>query len=380
MPDIEVLRVIWWLIVGVVMIGFAVTDGFDFGVAALFPFVARNESERRVVLNTIGPFWEGNQVWILLGAGAIFAAWPYLYAVAFSGFYFLILLLLLTMGISRPVSFKYRSKLANPVWRETWDRVIFIGGVIPALIFGILIGNVLQGVPFYFDESLRLFYTGSFFALFNPFSLLCGLMSLAMLGMHGGIYLAMKTEHPIHPRALFAARWMAFLVIIFFLIGGIWLGQLPGYLIQSDIDPMGPSNPLHKVITPHIGAWLRNYVSYPYVILFPALGFLGALFVSVTARAEREKIAFCWSAVSIFGVISSVGISLFPFLLPSSTDYSSSLLIWDASSSHLTLLIMLFATIFLLPIILLYTSWVYWVLGGKVKATEIEKDEHHVAY
>jgi cytochrome bd ubiquinol oxidase subunit II len=148
MLDIETLRVIWWLLLGVLFIGFAVTDGFDFGAAILFPLVARDETERRIVLNSIGPFWEGNQVWIILGAGAIFAAWPYVYAVAFSGFYFLILLLLLTMGISRPVSFKYRSKLPNIFWRRFWDWIVFIGGFCPALIFGLLIGNILAGVPF----------------------------------------------------------------------------------------------------------------------------------------------------------------------------------------------------------------------------------------
>src|SRR5579885_2410357 len=192
MLDFETLRIIWWVLLGVLFMGFAVTDGFDLGAAALLPLVTREETERRIVLNTIGPVWEGNQVWIILGAGAIFAAWPYVYAVAFSVAYLLMLLLLLTMGISRPVSFKYRSKLPNMFWRRFWDWIVFIGGLFPAFIFGVLIGNVLEGVPFNFDESLRISYTGSLLNLFNPFSLWCGVLSIAMLIMHGGLYLAIK--------------------------------------------------------------------------------------------------------------------------------------------------------------------------------------------
>lgn len=168
MLTIDVLRIIWWVLLGILLMGFAITDGFDFGAAILSPFVAKTESQRRIVLNAIGPFWEGNQVWIILGAGAIFAAWPYVYAVAFSGFYLLMLLLLLSMGISRPVSFKYRSKLPQHFWRRFWDWIVFIGGLVPAIIFGLLIGNSLAGVPFQFDDTLRIFYSGTFLNLFFP--------------------------------------------------------------------------------------------------------------------------------------------------------------------------------------------------------------------
>lgn len=153
MLDIETLRLIWWVLIGVLFMGFAIMDGFDLGAATLLPFVTRNEIERRIVLNVIGPIWEGNQVWIILGAGALFAAWPYVYAVAFSGAYFVVLLLLLTMGISRPVSFKYRSKLPNVFWRRFWDWVVFIGGCLPSIIFGALIGNVLIGLPFFLRSN-----------------------------------------------------------------------------------------------------------------------------------------------------------------------------------------------------------------------------------
>ncbi|OGT42788.1 MAG: cytochrome d ubiquinol oxidase subunit II [Gammaproteobacteria bacterium RIFCSPHIGHO2_12_FULL_37_34] len=364
MLDIEVLRVIWWVLIGVLLMGFAVTDGFDLGAAILFPLVAKNETERRIVLNAIGPFWEGNQVWIILGAGAIFAAWPYVYAVAFSGFYLLMLLLLLTMGISRPVSFKYRDKLPSLYWRRFWDRIVFIGGIFPAVIIGILVGNVLLGAPFHFDDTLRIYYTGSFWDLFQPFAWWCGLTSLVMLVMHGGLYLAIKTEHPIRSRAIFWSRWAAFALIICFAVGGVWIAFIMGYSIVGTVDPFAYSNPLHKEVTTMIGGWLENYSRYPLSMMIPALGLLGAC--SVVIIAHYSRCAFICSSLSMIGVIGTVGVSMFPFILPSTDDLQSSLLVWDASSGRFTLLLMLFAVIVFLPIILLYTSWVYYALRGKV--------------
>lgn len=382
MLDIEALRFIWWLLLGVLFVGFAITDGFDFGAAFLLPFVAKTEEERRIVLNTVGPFWEGNQVWIILGAGAIFAAWPPVYAVAFSGFYLLVLLLLLTMGISRPVSFKYRSKLPGYVWRRFWDWIVFLGGLIPALIFGLLIGNTLMGVPFYFDNNLMINYTGTLRDLFNPFALWCGLTSLLMLTMHGGLYLAIKTRAPIRDRAIFYSRLAAFLMMICFAIGGVWIAKgIMGYEITGGVDPYGYSNPLHKGVTTSTGAWLLNYSHYPFTRLAPLLGFLGALLAMLTARIRNGLLAFCFSCLSIAGVIATVGVSMFPFILPSSNNLMSSLLVWDASSSQLTLLLMLFAVLIFMPIILLYTSWVYVVMRGKVDQETLDaQSKNHVAY
>lgn len=376
MFDIETLRVIWWLLLGVLLMGFAITDGFDFGAAILLPFIARTEIEKRLVLYSIGPFWEGNQVWIILGAGAVFAAWPFVYAVAFSGFYLLILLLLLTMGISRPVSFKYRDKLTNPTWRRFWDRMVFIGGLVPAFIFGMLMGNVLLGVPFELDETLRMFYSGTFFDLFHPFALFCGLTSVVMLVMHGGLFIAIKNTGVIEQRASRAAQWMSALLICLFALGGVWVMKaIPGYLLQSGADPMDYSNPLHKTVTSAAGAWMMNYHLYPSTMIAPILGMLGALGVLVMARRGNHRIAFLASALSIIGVISTVGVSTFPFILPSSSNMTSSLLVWDSSSSTLTLLLMLVATLIFIPLIVLYTSWVYRVLGGKVDSSMIVEHE-----
>ncbi len=374
MLDLELLRLIWWVLLGVLFIAFAITDGFDLGIATLLPFVTRNELERRVLLNTIGPIWEGNQVWMIVAAGALFAAWPLVYAVAFSGLYFVILLLLLTMGISRPVSFKYRSKLQSAFWRSGWDKIVFIGGLVPTLIFGLLVGNIIQGLPFFFDDQLRLTYQGSLFSLFNPFALCCALAALFMLLMHGGIYLALRTDDSLRTRALRASQAASLLLILFFALGGLGLTQINAYQVTSIVSHTGYSNPLHKEVVRATGAWLQNYSRYPLSILAPILGFLGAALAFLGARIRALKTAFFFSSLSIIGIISSMGLSLFPFIIPSSLNPASSLLVWDASSTQETLLLMLIAALIFIPLILFYTSWVYYVLRDKVTAEHILKN------
>lgn len=373
--DYETLRVIWWALLGVLLIGFAVMDGFDLGVAIWLPWLARTDTERRILINSIGPTWEGNQVWLILGAGAIFAAWPALYALSFSGFYLAMLVILLAL-ILRPVGFKYRSKLPHRSWRSLWDSALFIGGFIPALLFGVALGNVIQGVPFHFDESLRPFYTGTFFALLNPFALLCGLTSVAMLAMHGACFINIKTEGRIQHRAVTAAKISALLTILLFIVGGLWLYYyIDGYSLSHLIPHEGPSNPLYKKVLRQSGTWLANYQLAPITILAPAGAIIAALLAMILTR--KPVLAFVFSAFSVVGIIASVGLSLFPFILPSSSHPDQSLTVWDSSSSQLTLFIMLVATVIFLPLILIYTSWVYRVLRGKVTVDSIK---HESAY
>ena len=371
--DYETLRVIWWVLLGVLLIGFAIMDGFDLGVAMWLPWIAKSDIERRVIINTIAPTWEGNQVWFVLGGGAIFAAWPSLYALSFSGFYLAMLVVLLAL-ILRPVGFKYRSKLPDLRWRGFWDYALFVSGFIPALIFGVAVGNVLQGVPFYFDESLRAFYTGSFWALLNPFAILCGLLSVLMLAMHGAYFLIVKTEAHLQKSAKKAAIICSVLTSLLFLIGGIWLySGIDGYVLASAVAHDGASNPLHKTVIKMKGAWMQNFSSVPMMMLAPILGVCLPIFAAILIRFSRW--AFCFSALAVGGIISTVGLSMFPFILPSSTFPRQSLLVWDSSSSQSTLLLMLVATVVFLPIILLYTAWVYRVLGGKVTPETILKNQ-----
>jgi cytochrome d ubiquinol oxidase subunit II len=376
MLDYEILRLIWWLLLGVLLIGFAIADGFDLGTAMLLPFVGRTDSERRVAINTVGPVWEGNQVWLILGGGAIFAAWPPLYAVAFSGFYFAMFLVLLAL-IVRPVGFKFRSKLGDARWRETWDWALFVGGLVPSLIFGVAFGNLFLGAPFRFDDTLRMTYEGNLFGLLTPFALLSGLVSVAMLAMHGGTWLAAKSGEPVAARAALAARYAALAMIVLFSLAGLWVAfGLSSYALTGEAATGGPSNPLLKTVVTGAGSWLANYGAHPWMILAPILAYVGAVAV-VLFVGRRGLLAFLASSVSIVGVISTAGLSLFPFLLPSSIDPRSSLIVWDASSSQLTLMIMLVATLIFLPIVLIYTGWVYSVLRGRVTVAAIENPEAH---
>src|SRR5580693_3872402 len=265
--DYEVLRLIWWLLLGVLLIGFAVMDGFDLGVAALLLFVARNDTERRVAINTIGPVWEGNQVWLILGAGAVFAAWPMIYAAAFSGFYIAMFLVLATL-ILRPVGFEFRNKFTDVRWRTFWDYALFAAGLVPSVVFGVAVGNLLQGVPFRLDSDLRISYEGSgLFELLNPFGLLCGLVSAAMLATHGAIYLTLKTDDIVQSRARGIAMSGASVTIVLFAAAGlwVWLG-IDGYAITSAVTGDGPSNPLLKTVVRRSGEWLANYTVYPWTI------------------------------------------------------------------------------------------------------------------
>ena len=364
--DYETLRVIWWGLMGVLLIGFALTDGFDLGVAALLPFVARTDGERRMVINTIGATWEGNQVWFILGGGAIFAAWPLVYAVSFSGFYLAMFAVLASL-ILRPVGFKYRSKRRSKTWRTTWDWALFVGGFVPVLVFGVAVGNVLQGMPFHLDGDLRATYTGTFLGLFTPFTLVCGLLSVAMLVTHGTAWLTIKAEHGlVRDRARAIGQIAAIAAIILFAVGYAFVafGGL-GFRIDGAIDPSGPSNPLRAATLASPGGWLTNFATYPWMWVAPVLGFAGAALALVGIRAGKEIPAFAGSSASALGIISTVGLSMFPFILPSSIDPTSSLTVWNASSSHMTLFIMLLVTAVFLPIVLAYTAWAYKVMFGR---------------
>ncbi len=375
--DYETLKVIWWALVGVLLIGFAVSDGYDLGTATLLPFIAKTDRERRLVINSIGATWEGHQVWFITGGGALFAAWPFAYAISFSGFY-LAMFVVLAALILRPVGFKYRSKVEDPRWRNSWDWALFVGGVVPALIFGVALGNVLQGVPFTIDGTLRATYDGGLVGLLNPFGLLAGLLSVAMLVMHGATYLGTKIEHgAVLDRATIIGRWAALAVIVFYGIAGIWLAAgIAGFRLESAMDPAGPANPLRKAVVMAPGAWLDNYGRHPWMTLAPLLGFAGAS-LAWARLGEKPGLAMLGSGLSITGIIASVGASMFPFLLPSSKNPSVSLTVWDSSSSHLTLFIMLIATAIFLPLILFYTSWVIKVLWGRVTTDDVNTPGHY---
>lgn len=377
--DYATLKLIWWAILGVLLVGFAILDGFDLGVGMLLPYVGRSDDERRVVLNAVGPTWEGNQVWFITAGGATFAAWPLVYATAFSGFYWALILTLFALFL-RPVGFDYRSKIADPRWRSAWDWGIFINGLVPSLVFGVAFGNLLLGVPFRFDGDQRVFYTGTFFGLLNPFGLVAGVISLAMLTMHGGLYLQLRTEGAVQARAIRAARLAGVVLLAAFAAAGYWIATgIDGYQIVS----MPPADtgflPSAKTVERLPAGWLHNYSKHPWTIAAPLAAFGGTLLALAASALRHAVAAFVLSCVAVAGVVLTAGFALFPFIMPSSTDLASSLTVWDAVSSYRVLQVMFWAVVIFLPLIIVYTSWVYRVMRGKVTVQHV-KDGNHSLY
>ncbi|TAL90735.1 MAG: cytochrome d ubiquinol oxidase subunit II [Rhodanobacter sp.] len=370
-----VFQMVWWLLLGVLLIGLAVMVGMDMGVGTILRYVGRTDLERRVALNIIGPHWEGNQVWFVLGGGAVFAAFPLIYATAFSGFYVVMLLLLWSM-ILRPLGFEYRGKLASARWRGMWDWALLVSGLVPMVIFGAAFGNLFLGAPFHFSWNLTSTYTGSFLALLNPFAILCGLLSASLSVFMGAVTLMNGAEGVIHARSRRLARLSALLAIVLFAGGGWWVHGMDGYVLAQSPGAGVAQTPLQQAVTLTGGAWLANFHAHMLLWLLPALGFVGMVVGLLAAGARRSHVAWWFGVLAWIGVIATAGAALFPFLLPSSSVPAQSLTVWNSTSSELTLTWMLGFTVVFVPLIVWYTSWAFYVMRGKVKAEQVETSEH----
>lgn len=375
MFDYEILRLIWWVLIGVLFIGFAVTDGFDMGVGALVPILGKNDSERRVMINSIAPHWDGNQVWLITAGGALFAAWPLVYATSFSGFYMAMIITLAALWL-RPIGLDYRSKIEDPKWRNNWDICISISGFVPPIIFGVAFGNLLQGVPFQLNELMMPTYHGSFFGLLNPFALVCGLVSLFMILMQGATWLQMKTTSDLHLRARNTAQIAGLLTCALFVLGGFWIQHIDGYVIISAIDTSAASNPLNKEVVREAGAWMQNFQQYPILWLAPALGVIMPLLAVLASRFEKCGLGFLVSSLGNAGIILTAGFAMFPFVMPSNLVPSHSLTMWDATSSELTLNLMTGVAFVMVPIVLSYTVWTYYKMFGRLDNKFIEDNNN----
>ena len=373
--DYETLRIIWWAFLGFLIIGFAIMGGLDLGVGILLPFLGKTDNERRVIINAIGPTWEGNQVWLVQAGGALFAAWPIVYAVSFSGMYFALLLTLFALFL-RPLGFDYRSKLSSKRWRSNWDRALFTGGFVPALVFGVAFGNLLLGLPFHLQPDMRIVYEGTLWQLLNPFALCAGLLSVSLLVMHGAVYLQIKTVDEIYDRTKKVVMIMSLVTLVLFAIAGYWVSLIDGYHITSEIMPNGPSNPLLKTVKQAPGLWFDNYGHLPNLWAVPAFAFVSGLTTLLLSVFNRPGTAFIFSSITVASVILTAGCSMFPFIIPSSLVANHSLTIWDASSSLHTLNLMFWVTLFFLPLIMVYTSWVFRILRGKMTVEHIQKNNH----
>ena len=375
MLDYEILRFIWWVLIGVLLIGFAVTDGFDMGVLTLLPFAGKKDIEKRIMINSIAPHWDGNQVWLLTAGGAMFAAWPTVYAASFSGFYIAMILVLAALFF-RPVGLEYRAKIDNPTWRKAWDWGLFAGGAVPSLVFGVAFGNLLQGVPFEFNDFMSVKYTGSFWGLLNPFALLCGVLSLSMLTTQGSAWLQMKTTSELRDRARTITQVGPIVTLATFVLAGIWLVFKDGYIVTSMIDRNGPSSPLGKQVALEAGAWFNNYKEMPILWVFPLLAVGSALLNVAASKANRNGFAFLFSSLTMAGIIFTAGIAMFPFVMPSISHPEMSLLMWDSTSSKLTLTLMLFLAVIFVVLILAYTVWSYSKMFGRLDSEFIEENKN----
>ena len=373
MFDYESLRLIWWLLVGVLLIGFAIADGMDLGTAMMIPVLGKTDTERRVIINTIGPHWDGNQVWLITAGGAIFAAWPLVYATAFSGFYWAMLLVLFALFF-RPVGFEYRSKKDSVQWRTNWDYALALGSFVPSLVFGVAFGNLFLGVPFHFDEFTRPIYTGSFWALLNPFAIVCGLASVAMLALQGATWLQMRAGGQVQWRAQAVATLLGPVLTLLLVVAGAWLYfGISGYAISSEVIGDAASNPLSKTVI-QTENWFGNYTTYPSLWALVLASVALPLLTSLVARAGKSGFAFVLSSLTIAAIILMTGFTLFPFVMPSSSDLASALTLWDATSSELTLEIMFWVALVFVPIILTYTFWGYYKMWRRIEPEFIEQN------
>lgn len=377
MLDYATLRLIWWLLIGIILVAFMVTDGFDMGVGCLLPLIARNDDERRVLINSVGAHWEGNQVWLILAGGALFAAWPRVYAAAFSGFYVAMILVLCALFF-RPLAFDYRGKIANAHWRRIWDTGLVIGSLVPPVIFGIAFGNLFLGVPFIFTPQLHVQYLGTFWQLLSPFALLCGALSLMLVILQGSVWLQLTTEGIVRQRALSATRRSAMLVVLCFLLAGYWLWTgIDGFVLLSQ-DPNGPSNPLLKAVTTSPGAWMTHFYQSPLLLIIPLAGMIFPMLAIYACGQRRAVWGFLCASLTQACVIFTAGITLFPFVMPSNVQPLSSLTVWDSTSSQMTLSIMLVIVLIFLPIVLLYTTWSYYKMLGRTNLETIRRHGHEL--
>lgn len=384
----SILQLLGFVTVAAVLFLFAATCGFDFGAGMLAPFIGKNDAERRTVINTVGPTWDGNQVWLITAGGAIFAIWPRVYAASFSGLYFAILLVLWSLFL-RPVSFEYRSKLTSPTWRNFWDWALAIGSFLPVLLLGVAVGNLFLGLPFQFNPiDLRFFYgdaasmqSASAFmdllGLLRPFALYAGVICVVMMLMQGAAYLCFRTAGVVQERSRKVLIATSLLFFILFAIGGVWINYMSGYQWVASADPI--LNPLHVNVTQSVGGWLANFHTYPWMIAAPVLGLAGALMAFAFTLVRKAFFAFCFSTVAIFGTLATWGLSMYPFLMPSSIHPEQSLTLYNASSSELSLIGILVTALIMVPIIFVYTGFVYRKIWGrdlKMSPELIEKEKN----
>ncbi|MBS0289600.1 MAG: cytochrome d ubiquinol oxidase subunit II [Proteobacteria bacterium] len=373
--DYVTLKLIWWVFISALFVFFFVFGGWDFGACILLPILGKNDNERRLIINSIGPTWEGNQVWLITAAGATFAAWPIVYATAFSGLYYALFLVLLAL-VLRPPGIDFRSKIPNGSWRSLWDWSLFLSGFIPTLVFGVGLGNLLLGIPFYFDKDLHVHYQGSFVALLNPFAILFGLSATSIIALHGGLYLQKKLPKEFTTRLKKYNAICALSFVVLFVAIGCWLQWgISGFMIDVIAPIENNLIPTQKQVSVATAAWLSHYHQYALLWLIPLLTILTACLAAVSSIKNWAGFGFFMSTMAIICALLTVNVAMYPFILPSSVNPNHSITLWDAVSSHRTLHYMFWVTIIFLPIVLAYTAWVFKVMSGRLQTKTLDQPE-----
>ncbi len=337
------LAIVWFGLIAVLWCGYFVLEGFDFGVGVLLPFLGKDEAERRTIVSTLGPVWDGNEVWLLTAGGATFAAFSLWYATLFSGFYLALLLILVAL-IIRGVAFEFRSKRSSMTWRRRWDAAIFIGSFVPALLWGVAFANIVAGVPLAIQNGNSEF-TGNLFTLLNPYALLGGLVTLSLFVTHGAVFLALKTDGEIRVRANRVAGQVGLVAAVLAVAFGVW-------------TQVSHSN---------------NTLASALVLLVVVLAWVGALAAN---RMGREGWAFLASAITMAGVVVFLFVCLYPNVMPSSTHPEATLTVQNAANSQYTLTIMTWVAVIMTPIVLAYQAWTYWVFRRRLSPSQIPDAEH----
>jgi cytochrome d ubiquinol oxidase subunit II len=326
------LTTIWFILIAILWVGYLVLEGFDFGVGILSPFLGRTEPERRAILRTIGPFWDGNEVWVLVAGGATFAAFPEWYATLFSGFYLALFLILLGL-ILRGIAIEYRNKREDPAWRARWDWAVFAGSLVPAILWGVAFANIVAGVPIDANHE----YTGSLLTLLNPYALLGGLTTLGLFVTHGAVFLALRTEGDLRIRANALAGRLGLVTAVLAV----------AFLAWTQVQHGDPASLVLSIVA--------------------AVAFVGALAAN---WVRREGWAFAGTALTIGLAVVALFVALFPDVMPSSTNPAYSLTVDNASSTDYTLTIMTWVAVIFTPIVLVYQGWTYWVFRKRVSVAD----------
>ncbi|MCK9606687.1 MAG: cytochrome d ubiquinol oxidase subunit II [Methylomonas sp.] len=358
--DLESLRLIGWALLGVVMVVTVLCEGITLGVTLLLPLLGTTDRDSRRLIDSIAPASMVNLAWLVVLVALLFAAWPIAYAVAMASLYTLLLPILLIL-LLRPLTLYFLDDCDHVQWRRHGKKLLAAGGLIPAALLGVLVGNLLKGIPFHLDSDMRILFLGDFAGLFNPFSLLVAAVCLALLAMYGGVFLQLRAGDDDgmqqQTKAIVLRAGLAFLVL--FAAAGLWITHLEGYHINSEVLPNDASNPLAKFVKRGEGLWLDNYEHQPLLWSIPVLAFLAGLAMLGLSKWDKAYFAMIAAALCVTMTVLTFGVSMFPFLLPSNISLNSSLTIWDSSASQLTLQSLLSAMAFALPLMLVCSRWVY---------------------